>query len=314
MMRRSLVGLAVSALCLVGSGLVTTPAATAASDNFPARIELPNGWRPEGITAGRGNSLYVGSLADGAIWQTDARTGAGSVLTPGTPGRVSVGLDFDKRNNRLWVAGGGTGEIRVVDVATGAILQTYAVPGLGGGVGFLNDVAVTREAVYVTNFRTSQIIIIDTPRNGELPAPSAVRTLALANGAVGNGIVESDGYLLIVQTSTGTPAVGKLWRVDPMTGAAIEVNLGGYSVLNGDGLELQDDVLYVVRNRSNLVAKFELSDDLLSGTLLEEITSPGNLDVPTTAALQGGRLWAVNARFGTPGPGTASYWITRLPK
>ena len=29
---------------------------------FPARIDLPDGWAPEGITAGRGNIAYVGSL------------------------------------------------------------------------------------------------------------------------------------------------------------------------------------------------------------------------------------------------------------
>ena len=62
---------------------------------------------------------------------------------------------------------------------------------------------------------------------------------------------------------------------------------------------------YVVRNRSNLVAEVKLE-------VLGEITSPGNLDVPSTAALQAGRLWAVNARFGTAGPEPAKYWITQL--
>jgi hypothetical protein len=37
------------------------------------------------------------------------------------------------------------------------------------------------------------------------------------------------------------------------------------------------------------------------------------LDIPSTATLSGGWLWAVNARFGVSSPGTASYWITRLP-
>jgi hypothetical protein len=35
--------------------------------------------------------------------------------------------------------------------------------------------------------------------------------------------------------------------------------------------------------------------------------------VPSTATAAGGSLWAVNARFGVASPGTASYWITRLP-
>ena len=37
------------------------------------------------------------------------------------------------------------------------------------------------------------------------------------------------------------------------------------------------------------------------------------LDVPSTATVAGGWLWAVNARFGIPNPGLAPYWITRLP-
>jgi hypothetical protein len=45
---------------------------------------------------------------------------------------------------------------------------------------------------------------------------------------------------------------------------------------------------------------------------VQEITDDG-FDVPTTAALVGSRLYAVNARFGNPDPGTADYWITRVP-
>jgi sugar lactone lactonase YvrE len=277
-------------------------------ERFPARINLPDGWRPEGITAGRGNSLYVGSLATGAIWKADARTGVGAVLSAGVAGRVSVGVDYDRRTDRLWVAGGGTGEIRVVDASSGAVLQSFTVPG-ADGTGFLNDIAVTREAVYVTDSRRSLLVVISTPRNGEIPGADALKILPLTNGAIGNGIVAHRDALVIVQSGPGL-----LWKVDPATGAATQIDLGGYLVTNGDGLEARGEDLYVMRNRSNLVALLELDDDtLLSGRLVKEITSPGNLDVASTIAIQGGRLWAVNARFGTPSPETAQYWITQLP-
>ena len=42
------------------------------------------------------------------------------------------------------------------------------------------------------------------------------------------------------------------------------------------------------------------------------LTAP-TLNVPSTATAAGPALWAVNARFGVANPGTASYWITRLP-
>jgi sugar lactone lactonase YvrE len=293
----------------VASGTFASSSALASQGNRkPERIDLPDGWRPEGITAGRGTSLYVGSLANGAIWRTDTRTGTGAILSAGVAGRVGVGIDFDKRNNRLWSAGGGTGEVRVVDAESGSLLQTYPVPDSVGG--FLNDVAVTKDAVYVTDSNKQRLVVIALPKDGSVPPADAATILPLqgAAGTRGNGIVASGGWLIIVQSG-----IGALFRVDPATGATSQINLGGYLVTNGDGLELDDDKLYVVRNRSNLIAKIDLNDDLLSGQLEREITAPaGVLDVPTTVALQNGRLWAVNARFGNPSPATAQYWITQL--
>jgi hypothetical protein len=112
--------------------------------------------------------------------------------------------------------------------------------------------------------------------------------------------------LLVAQSSTG-----KLFRVDPATGTADEVDLGGVAVSSVDGLELQGGTLYAVRN-SDLVTVVRLGSQLATGTVLGDITDPG-LDVPTTATVAAGRLWVVNARFGTgPTPDT-EYWITQLP-
>ena len=76
-----------------------------------------------------------------------------------------------------------------------------------------------------------------------------------------------------------------------------------------------EGLLYVVRNQDNLVAVFNLGSDLLSASLVGEITSPtpGALDVPTTATFALGSLWVVNARFNTTPTPTTPYWITRLP-
>jgi hypothetical protein len=47
------------------------------------------------------------------------------------------------------------------------------------------------------------------------------------------------------------------------------------------------------------------------GTWVTALTDR-TLDVPSTATLAGGWLWAVNARFGVASPDTATYSITRL--
>jgi len=305
-------------LAFLTLGFVTfpaTPASAGHGTNFPARIDLPGGFFPEGIESGRGTTFFVGSLVDGAIRRGDFRTGTSSALAPGAPGRVSVGMAYQAARNRLWVAGGGpafigNGEVRAYDASSGALLATYRPP----TVGFLNDVTVTRDAVYVTDSGIPQLVVIPLPRDGSLP--SAATTLPVTGDFVPvpgefnlNGIAAKGGMLLVVPSSTG-----KLFRVDPATGVADEVDLGGAVLGTGtaDGLELRGHTLYVVRNFDNLVTVVRLQSNLARGVVLGDITSP-DLDIPTTATVAAGRLWAVNARFSTtPGPDTP-YWITQLP-
>jgi hypothetical protein len=83
-------------------------------------------------------------------------------------------------------------------------------------------------------------------------------------------------------------------------------------VTNGDGLLLLGRTLFVVRNQNNLVALVQLSGSLSSGRVVAELRDP-DFDVPTTITFTAGRLYAVNARFGTvPDPTTARYDIVRV--
>jgi hypothetical protein len=83
--------------------------------------------------------------------------------------------------------------------------------------------------------------------------------------------------------------------------------------VRGDGILLDRKTLYVVQNLLNQIAVIEVETDLSAGTIVDLITSP-NFDVPTTIDEHGNRLWAVNARFGTPSPETATYNIVQVPK
>jgi hypothetical protein len=104
-----------------------------------------------------------------------------------------------------------------------------------------------------------------------------------------------------------------LFRVDPATGVGTPISTGGVSVASGDGLELRGSTLFVVRNANELgagaVEVFRLGPGLTSARPRGELTSL-DLSVPTTGAVQAGRLWVVNARFGIP---TTDYWVTGLP-
>ena len=67
MKKRSILRLLVAVF--VGLALVvpTAGVADARPKRLPDRIELPNGFQPEGITIGPGPVAYLGSLADGDI-------------------------------------------------------------------------------------------------------------------------------------------------------------------------------------------------------------------------------------------------------
>ena len=59
------------------SAVVTSVAG--AQNAFPSRIELPDGFQPEGIAIA-GNEFFVGSIPTGTIYHGDLRTGEGSEL------------------------------------------------------------------------------------------------------------------------------------------------------------------------------------------------------------------------------------------
>jgi sugar lactone lactonase YvrE len=300
-------------LVLLLMSMVALLPATAGAATFPDTIPLPDGWQPEGIAAGRGTSLYVGSIPTGAVWKGDARTGQGDVLVPGRPGeRSAIGIKVDRRN-RLFVAGGATGKAFVYDAGTGADLASYQLAAPGAAT-FVNDVAVTRRAAWFTDSRAAHLYVLPLGRHGGLPDQGEVRTLpltgdfVLGEGNNLNGIVAArDGrVLLAVQTNTG-----KLFRINPRTGVTREVDLGGATLENGDGMLLAGRVLFVVQNRSNQIAVVVLSRSLDRGRLVTTITDD-DFDVPTTIAFQAGHLYAVNARFGTTDPPPARYDIVRV--
>ena len=274
---------------------------------LPTQIDLPAGFRPEGITS-FGKTLYVGSLVDGAIWRGSAKTGKGKVVIPGVAGQSAAGIHVDWRG-RLWVAGASDQTIRVYSLRSRTLLQTYTFP----TAGFLNDLVITRTGVYATDSPNAQLAFVpfSSPR-GKLPAPDQATTIALtgdmaiAAGFNANGIVAKGGKLITVQSNTGL-----LFSIDRETGVTAAIDTGGYSLANGDGLVLKGRTLYVVRNRDNLVAVLKLGKGLATATKVAELTSDG-FDVPTTATFALGRLWAVNARFTTPPTATTEYWITRV--
>jgi sugar lactone lactonase YvrE len=302
-------------LLAVGALTVLLPTAlTAATSQFPSRIDLPDGFQPEGI-ATAGVQFYVGSIPTGAVYRGSLRTGQGSVLVQPQSGRAAIGLKVDR--GRLFVAGGPTGMAFVYNARTGAPIAAIALPTSGGT--FVNDVVVTKRAAWFTDSQRAALYRLPLGPNGRPGPASAVTTVTLTGDyrhVAGqfnlNGIdATPNGKTLVVVQSVN----GKLFTVTP-AGVTDEIELAANeSVPNGDGILLDGKTLYVVQNRLNQVARIALSAKLRSGRVVTRVGKPPlDLDVPTTIAEQGSRLYAVNARFGTPSPATADYWVTRLRK
>jgi hypothetical protein len=288
-------------LSLVAAGLLAPASASAVT--YPDTIPLPNGWGPEGIAIRAGTpEVYVGSIPTGAVWHGDLRGGAGEVLVPPHAGRAAIGLKVDRRD-RLFVAGGATGKAFVYDARSGADLAEYTLA--QAGAGFINDVVVTRRAAYFTDSRSASLGVLRFGEDGELPAQAEAlpltgdfQLLTGPNAFNLNGIAATRNGKRLVGVQSGT---GKLFAIDARTGETDEIRFpGGLSFPNG------------VQNRLNQVSVVQLSEDLESGRLLRVLTDP-DLDVPTTIARSGSRLYVVNARFGTPVTADTTYAIVKLP-
>lgn len=272
-------------------------AGPAAGIRFPDVIGLPAGFAPEGIAIGSRPVAYLGSRLDGTIYRVDLVTGAGSVLGPG-PGTPSLGLAVD--GDRLFVAGGAGADARVIDTGTGAVLASYR---LGSADSYVNDVVLTPAGAWFTDSHTPVLYHLPFGPAGALPRPEEAMTLRLTgdiefsrDAINANGIVAApDGAGLIVVQS----ATGRLYRIDPVTGAARVVDLGGESVPYGDGLLWHDGVLLVVQNRVGAIAEVRFDHSGARGTVQRRLRDP-RFDFPTTVAAFEGRLYLPNARFTTP--------------
>ena len=283
--------------------LVVLLAVPASARQAPATIPLPVDFQPEGIAIGTGSTFYVGSLRTGDIYRGDLRTGQGRIFIRPPAGRAAVGMRVDEARKLLFVAGGLGGHVYVYDSRTGAQVADIVVAGPST---FTNDVALTRDAAYFTD--TFAPYLYKVPYDGKgFGTPVAIHVTGPAGssapGTFGlNGIdATPDGSTIIVNHT----ALGIVALVDPNTGVSREIPISGGSLVPGtpDGLQLEGHRLYVVQNFADKIGVIHLSGDFTHGVLVDTITS-GLLEVPSTAAIKGDTLAAVNARFdlGFPPP------------
>ena len=298
---------------------------------FPKNVDALAGAPPEGFTIGKGTTAYNGSV-DGSIYKMNLRSGEGEVLVEAEPGFdifagdcYKLGMRVDPRSNYLIVAGCIEGDAYVYDADSGEEIMKYQLD--DSGLSVINDLAITRSAVYFTDFGQPFIYSLPLSRNGRVPSdPNAATQIPLTGdfnsgdnliGRFANGIVATpDGSALIV----GNSGTSKIFKVDPATGHADEIVVDPplLGLLDGsflDGIVMYEGVLFILSPgptaEGDLVQVVALSDDLLSGTFVGTIADP-DMDGVASGAMHGDSLYVNNARYNDfPGLPT-EYWVTKL--
>lgn len=297
MLRRT-VHAAMLAIVMTGTAFAQTPAPV-------EKYELPaNVTFPEGIAYDPGaNVFYMASAVTGTLVRVNAKTKASEVVaTAGVliPGGMTktfpaiLGMKVDSQN-RLWIAGGRSGKIFIVDSRSGKVLGQLDAPDPAKSL--LNDVALVGTTGYFTDTRLPTLWRLEVKGDkigalepwlnfGDTP-------LQYGEGNNLNGITATpDGQTLIVVQMTK----GLLFKIDVKTKAVTPIDTSGADLGGADGLVLDGSTLYVVRQTAVEIATVKLSKDLSKGTVVARFKDPA-LAWPATAAKVGDRLLVVNSQF-----------------
>ena len=296
---------------------------------------------PEGIAFDRRSGTFLvsrvgtGAIFRGAFGQTALAPFLGGTASTGSP--LATGMKV--RNGLLYIAGASSGKIRIVNLATKAVVATFDTRTVNDASKptFVNDLDVDEHGdIFATDSKQPFVYRIDgaavragggpiqainvAPEIKIDPAPDAFNL---------NGIVaQNDGRdLIVVQSNTG-----KLFRISlrgrrsgddnasptPAGGRTIQeiaIQGGAGNVNGGDGLLVDRGRLLVVRGSTpahdnGAIDVLKLSHHRTRARLETEISDP-SFAGPSTVARAGKRLLVVNANFANAASAT-QFTITAL--
>jgi streptogramin lyase len=263
---------------------------------IPPQLEYP-----EGIAVDAQGRLYLASALDGTVLRMGPDGGSAQVILG--PGKlvpmpseifpVALGVKLDALG-RLWILGGRTGQIFVLNPDSGVLLAKLAVPSQGIT---LNDGVILPGAAYITDTAQPFLwrVALDGAAIGQ-PEPwidFKGTVLAYGPGRNLNGIVAdaSGRFLIVIQMDKGL-----LFRIDTATKAITSVEVGGGPITNGDGLVLDGQTLYLARQAEGEIVTLRMSTDFSSASVVSRFRDPA-LGWLGTAVKAGDRLLVVNSQF-----------------
>jgi Cu-Zn family superoxide dismutase len=226
-----------------------------------------NTFFPEGIAYHqKSGTFFTGSVSNGDILRVNVETGAAILFATGSQQNraAATGLKLDQRE-RLWVCGGGSNTVQVLDL-NGMLLKSWNTNTLFGS-GFINDCVTDGTHIYFTDSQVRKIyrtsVTTATPGDLEEWLTFTDAQIPYGTGINANGIVNTpdNKYLIVVISNSG-----KLFRIEKASKAITEINLNT-PVTAGDGLYLMGNVLYVSRNALNQIFPVTLNANYTQGTV-----------------------------------------------
>jgi Cu-Zn family superoxide dismutase len=285
------------------------------------RVPLPDAITyPEGVAYDPGGTaLDTGSAETGAVARVALGSHQGTVVAPGgsvlpaEPFPALLGMKLDGKG-RLWLAGGSTGRMAVIDAASGKVLAKFETPAPAKSL--INDLAIVGQSAYFTDSLTPTLwrVTADGDRIGSLEPWLQFAGTPLqytTPGANLNGIAATaDGkHLIVVQMNKGL-----LFRIGIADRSVTPIDVGGEPLTAADGLVLDGNTLYVVRQADEEVVTVQLAPGLGTGRVVHRFKDP-SLIAPATAVKVGDMLYVVNTQFNKRGDKSAArpFAITGIP-
>jgi sugar lactone lactonase YvrE len=299
---------------VVGLGALAAPPAPASEgpggDDASTVVTLDPSTHgnPEGVAVDeRTNDFFVGAVGDGTIYRGTVGDPTATEFIPGAAGRSSVGMKA--ADGLLYVAGGGTGAIRVYDIDTRNVVAEFQT----GSGGFINDLVVTGDGdVFATDsFRPMLWHVTADQVAAGSGTPAAIPVdpeIVFQDGFNLNGIVAfGEDTLVVVQANTGN--LYKIVLADDGGRAIQQIDVE--SLPGGDGLLVDQGRLLVVQGGEAPALNFvKLRGGNTRGEVQERLTDL-TLRGSSTVARVEDRYAVVNADFAT---GTTPFTVSLLPR
>lgn len=310
MTRRSITaGAAVAVALLVATSAQANPHKP---DTYVVSNEAD--FQPEGIGVTNAGVIYVSSIGTGDIYRGHVKSTEFELFSDGAAvdRERSLGVHSDDKG-RVFVAGVSHLDVYAAD---GTLLAHR--PAAAGPIGDpeLNDLAITHDAVYVTD-STNAVIWRASLEGGEIG--QLERWFDARDVYPGfppqffflNGIAASPAGDVLLVSSQGLES---LIRVDVRTGDSQLVDLGDHTY-GPDGIELRGNTVfgvlnYAAPNDEQGVYVAQLNDDYTTGTVTCSVVEE-DFDTPSTLGLSRNRILVVNSQIDN-GLGTPPYTISSV--